>query len=107
MIAEIRVFATRMDVGSADRRMERLRPAHLPDGPASPIIPRGWQGIPMTDTGLTKDAHQRDVMEYDVIAVGAGPAGLAFAMRIKQLKPKLSVCVIEKASTVGAQILSG
>jgi electron-transferring-flavoprotein dehydrogenase len=46
-------------------------------------------------------------MEYDVVVVGAGPAGLAFAIRLKQLKPETSVCVIEKASTVGAQILSG
>ena len=50
---------------------------------------------------------ERDVMEYDVVAVGAGPAGLAFAIRLKQLNPELSVCVIEKASAVGAQILSG
>jgi electron-transferring-flavoprotein dehydrogenase len=50
---------------------------------------------------------ERDTMEYDVVTVGAGPAGLAFAIRLKQLKPELSVCVIEKASTVGAQILSG
>jgi electron-transferring-flavoprotein dehydrogenase len=50
---------------------------------------------------------EREFMEYDVVTVGAGPAGLAFAIRLKQLKPELSVCVIEKASTVGAQILSG
>ena len=50
---------------------------------------------------------ERDTMEYDVVTVGAGPAGLALAIRLKQLKPELSVCVIEKASTVGAQILSG
>ncbi len=50
---------------------------------------------------------ERDVMEYDVVTVGAGPAGLAFAIRLKQLKPEISVCVIEKASTIGAHILSG
>jgi len=50
---------------------------------------------------------ERDVMEYDVVTVGAGPAGLAFAIRLKQLNPELSVCVIEKSSTVGAHILSG
>ncbi|MEL1266176.1 electron transfer flavoprotein-ubiquinone oxidoreductase [Pseudoxanthomonas putridarboris] len=50
---------------------------------------------------------ERDVMEYDVVTVGAGPAGLAFAIRLKQLNPDISVCVIEKASTIGAHILSG
>ncbi|MDR1076607.1 MAG: electron transfer flavoprotein-ubiquinone oxidoreductase [Xanthomonadaceae bacterium] len=63
----------------------------------------------MSDTGnnATADTIERDVMEYDVVAVGAGPSGLAFAIRLKQLNPELSVCVIEKASTIGAQILSG
>ena len=50
---------------------------------------------------------ERDVMEYEVLVVGAGPAGLACAIRLKQLKPDLSVCVLEKASAVGAHALSG
>jgi electron-transferring-flavoprotein dehydrogenase len=50
---------------------------------------------------------EREFMEYDVVTVGAGPAGLALAIRLKQLKPEISVCVIEKASTIGAHILSG
>ncbi|HEX3842919.1 MAG TPA: electron transfer flavoprotein-ubiquinone oxidoreductase [Steroidobacteraceae bacterium] len=50
---------------------------------------------------------QRDVMEYDVLIVGAGPAGLACAIRLKQLKPELNVCVLEKAAAVGAHALSG
>jgi electron-transferring-flavoprotein dehydrogenase len=50
---------------------------------------------------------ERDVMEYDVVTVGAGPAGLSFAIRLKQLNPELSVCIIEKGATVGAHILSG
>jgi electron-transferring-flavoprotein dehydrogenase len=61
----------------------------------------------MSDAMQAAVTEPRDVMEYDVVAVGAGPAGLAFAIRLKQLKPELSVCVIEKASTIGAQILSG
>jgi electron-transferring-flavoprotein dehydrogenase len=56
----------------------------------------------MSDTAL-----QREVMEYDVIIVGAGPAGLACAIRLKQLKQDLMVAVIEKSPEVGAHILSG
>jgi electron-transferring-flavoprotein dehydrogenase len=37
----------------------------------------------------------RETMEYDVVVVGAGPSGLSFAIRLKQLKPDVSVCVIE------------
>src|SRR6516164_6018197 len=50
---------------------------------------------------------ERDVMQYDVVVVGAGPAGLACAIRLKQIKPSITVCVLEKASAVGAQSLSG
>jgi electron-transferring-flavoprotein dehydrogenase len=49
----------------------------------------------------------RDRMEYDVVIVGAGPSGLAAAIRLKQLQPEIKVCIIEKGAEVGAHILSG
>ncbi len=62
---------------------------------------------PMNTDAITPPEAERDVMEYDVVAVGAGPSGLSFAIRLKQLNPDLSVCVIEKGATIGAHILSG
>jgi electron-transferring-flavoprotein dehydrogenase len=49
----------------------------------------------------------RESMEYDVVIVGGGPAGLASAIRLKQINPETSVCILEKGSEVGAHILSG
>ena len=49
----------------------------------------------------------REAMTFDVLIVGAGPAGLAAAIRLKQLAPEASVCVVEKGSEIGAHILSG
>ena len=55
----------------------------------------------------TEELPPRDSMEFDVVIVGAGPSGLAAAIRLKQINPELTVVVVEKGSEVGAHILSG
>ena len=61
----------------------------------------------MSSAAVDSNAVERDVMEYDIAIVGGGPAGLSCAIRLKQLKPETNICVLEKASAIGAQALSG
>jgi electron-transferring-flavoprotein dehydrogenase len=56
---------------------------------------------------MADELPAREAMDVDVVIVGAGPAGLAAAIRLKQLSPDLNVVVVEKGSEVGAHILSG
>ena len=61
----------------------------------------------MTPQEILDQYGPREAMDYDVVVVGAGPAGLATAIRLKQLNAELSVVVLEKGSEPGAHILSG
>ena len=52
-------------------------------------------------------AEEREAMEFDVLIVGGGPAGLAAAIRLKQVAPDVTVCLVEKGGEIGAHTLSG
>src|ERR1700754_3517585 len=66
-----------------------------------------YSDLPGPQIMSTEELPPRESMEFDVVIVGAGPSGLAAAIRLKQLNADLSIVVVEKGSEVGAHILSG
>src|SRR5205823_11552900 len=93
--------------------IESTSPPMRRSSPALTVRSRNGQGrrVELCCCRDERTMSQRESMAYDVVIVGAGPAGLSAAIRLKQLANaagrELSVCVLEKGSEVGAHILSG
>src|ERR1700693_748615 len=87
--------------------MSARAPRFAPGGQLAQIKSELNISISGKESKMTEELAPREAMEFDVVIVGAGPSGLAAAIRLKQLNPALAVCLVEKGGEIGAHILSG